>query len=123
MNRFEFTLNFGWFGNGKYDGDGTASVQISMIERAGYKENIPLKNGKTLTESSDWYVGRETLADEVVIKVFNKWNTIEKNEIKSSYEEDNAINYMMAADFFINHKAFLPEGLKDKALQAVDVSL
>ncbi len=111
----------GWFGNGKYDGDGTASVQMTMIEEVGYAKNIPLKNSKkTIDEAYAWYVGKETLADEVVIKVFKSWDKLEKILMKNSDTEEKSICYMMAADFFMNHNAIFPQGLKDKALKALD---
>ena len=119
----------GWFGYGKYDGDETASTQSSFFEAVGFKNNIPLANGKTLGESWEFNPERDLLSDEVVSKVFTDWEAVSKKwlskpKIKNgkiywdSYDSD-AIDHMMAADFFMNQKHPLPLGLKELALDAV----
>lgn len=116
----------GWLGYGKYDGDETASVQMSIIE-AVQKKNFKLKDGTILNESWEWDV-RNRLDEDLVKKVYDNWEKIEKKVMgkltikkdKILWNESVAINYMMAADFFMNQKSELPAGLKEVAVEAVD---
>jgi hypothetical protein len=114
----------GWFGYGKYDGDGTATLQMEMVELAGFKRNIPLANGNVLDEAWEWSVGQAKLASEVVDAVFSKWGNIQKKmrPVSRSYydDEDKAIFDMMAADFFINHGVVMPEDLKARIGDSMD---
>lgn len=112
----------GWFGYGMHDGDGTTTTQMALVKESGFEKNTPLKNGGILDDIWQWDFENEQLANQVVQAVFEKWEKIEKKVIlnnKNKYwNEDLAISYTMAADFFMLHKAPMPDGLLEKAKTA-----
>ena len=115
----------GWSGYGKYDGDGTATVQMSMVELAGFKRDIPLDNGDILAELWTWNVGRASLSKDVVDAVFSKWRAIQKSLRNPTYydREDTCIFDMMAADFFMSHGVLMPEDLQARIGASLDYLL
>lgn len=110
----------GWFGYGKYSGDGTASTQCAMVEVAYRRTNIPLANGKFVDEAWAWRVGVDRVAPEVVDWVFSSWDKVWKRCIRDNDQEDQDLNIMMASDFFMNHDVALPDGLRQKTLASLD---
>lgn len=129
----------GWSGYGIFDGDDTFSAQMTILETAGYDDDkpIPLRNGGTIEA---WELDpTHVLADEVVVKVYKKYdkitrnlgvknlleldeNTFEKKVLRLAYyEEDTLIPITMLADFFLRQGAAMPGQLQQKAILATNM--
>ena len=124
-----------FWGHGKYDGDNTSIVHVNMvnmmIHQPTYKDfwnNINLTNGKPIHDLNKWNVGKDKIQSEAVLAVFNTWYKIEQSfsqpkktsNGKLIWNEKGALDYMMAADFFMTHNHYLPLGLKEKASDALE---
>lgn len=127
----------GWSGHGIYDGDSTFSTQISMIEKAGYKNDklVPLRNG---SEAEAWELSeKELVSNEVLEKVYKNFDKLAKAEgiskalatknqdalellyLKTHYGvQTHLIPVTMMADFFLRHQAQMPGNLQEKAIEA-----
>lgn len=111
----------GWCGYGLYDGDGTASIQMSIVEAAGYNKDIPLHNKAPIEDIVEWNVGKQKLHIAVVSDVYTKWNKIAKQMMpkgKRFKDEDDAMSYLMAADFFFKHESQMPGNVLQKGIEA-----
>lgn len=135
----------GWSGYSIYDGDGTFSCQMDMIEKAGYADDaeVPLRDGRAV---ETWILDETDLvADEVLAKVYRAYPKIVKKlgidglvdlnakafETKVQakmardhyYEEDVLVPLTMVADFFLRHGAAMPGKLQQNAVLATKLLL
>lgn len=134
----------GWSGYGVYDGDGTFSTQMSFIEnaKAGKKVDrdvvVQLKNGK---ESETWSLSdKDILADAELLKIYQNFEKAAKKTLdvrflekgadfnrllkNTHYDvEDKLVPLTMVADFFLRHKAKMPEGLLNAAIKATEAMI
>ena len=124
----------GWFGYGKYDGDETSSVQTNMVEEIAKKFEIALfdKKGKSievdnlylakvdkgfLNESSAKAIAKHL--DYALDKIISKPKKSRKTGTVT-WDDSTALEYMMVADFFMNHNLDIPEKHHKNFLVAVD---
>lgn len=123
----------GWWGHGKYDGDGTSSVQTYMVEEVAKKFQLELTDKKDKPiDLDDMYlsnVSKGFLSQESAQKVISHLDYIESkvlSKVKKSkkghflFDEDNACEYMMLADFIMNHKIQMPKRIQEKSLAALE---
>lgn len=114
----------GWLGHGLYDGDDTFTTQGSIVEKAGFKKNVKLKDGTTLEHVWDLDPIHK-LDNSVMDAIYEKWPKIEKKILKplknnTFKDEYDAIDYTMAADLFLRHKKEMPNNLQEQAVLAAD---
>lgn len=124
----------GWFGYDLYDGDGTFTAQLEILEKAGIEKHRIYEDDESIYCHT---CGQET---EKRIKAYNDMPTIEltsehKKQLVKAYpkivkylkvkqpkgvydREDWAIGWQMFADLIVNNKLPMTKQIKDIATKA-----